>query len=139
MAKKQSENNRERTESESKCEMNIPKANLSDIVGIFFRQTQWLFETRSLAAIKLMLVLPQISRPYSGIVILTPDVQRRIRQSLGFSRSTYYPAINELEAAGALWKTYDLDSRTGELVKTRTEYAINPEMFCRFNMEDFVE
>lgn len=96
----------------------------------------WLFECKSLAAVKLLLSLLRVANPRTGEVHLTSGMRAEMVQALHISKATFHNAMNHLEEVGAIRKMTYLDRKTGMRVGSHTDFMLDMSSFrCRWEGE----
>lgn len=94
----------------------------------------WMYNIRGGVVMNVMAKLMERAEFNTGIVNISTDTRRRIEDDLGISPPALCRALSTLEENGAITRTKYKERKTGNLVTSKCEYLINPEMFWKGDM-----
>ena len=118
----------------------VVKCEQDEFYMVFVNFVRWMYNIKSIGALKLLPRLLSMAEINTGIISLVPGIRASIMEELDMSDSLFAKALKELIDNKALLREYRecTDKETGEIIKKeiRGQYRANPEMFWRGKLRD---
>lgn len=98
---------------------------------IFANYVGWMYDLKGGIALKILLFFMEHAQLNTGKVLLTTGMRQTIVEDMEISKSAFTKAIKQLVDVRAISEVYRTNKQTGEQVKLKGEYMINPEMLWK--------
>ena len=107
------------------------KATAENFYYVFANYVGWMYDLRGGVALRILLFFMEHAQLNTGKVMLTTGMRQVIIEDMEISKSAFAKAIRQLIDVKAISEVFRKNKQTGEIIKLKGEYMINPEMLWK--------